>query len=86
MIFHLEKSIPTRVFNATYPDNPRTFGQALRKARIDAGLQIKELAQELDSDEMTIINWELKGMVPAPWKRTAILRRFPELASLLKRP
>ncbi len=28
-----------------YPDNPTTFGQALRKARIDAGLQIKELAR-----------------------------------------
>jgi ribosome-binding protein aMBF1 (putative translation factor) len=65
----LEKSIPIGVFNQAYPEKPQTFGETLRKARIDAGLQIKELAQELGVDEMSVINWELKGMKPT--KRNA---------------
>ena len=49
---------------ADYPVNPKTFGERLRKARMDAGLQIKELAAMIEVTEDTIINWELRGMKP----------------------
>jgi len=55
-VFHIEKNIPVNVFNPAYPIEPQSFGQALRKARIDAGLQIKELANDIGVDEMTVIN------------------------------
>ena len=76
----MEKNIPTRVFNAAYPDNPRTFGQALRKARIDAGLEVKELAEELGVNERSVINWEIHGMMPRYPEK--VLGRFPQLSTL----
>ena len=32
--------------------------------RMDAGLQIKELAKVIDVTEDTIINWEMRGVSP----------------------
>jgi len=46
------------VFDHTYPQHPSSLGEYLRKARMDAGLQIKELAQIAGLSEMTIVNWE----------------------------
>ena len=46
------------VFDSTYPVVPCGFAQRLRKARMDAGLQIKELAIASGVNEMTIVNWE----------------------------
>ncbi|MFC1508418.1 multiprotein-bridging factor 1 family protein [Candidatus Omnitrophota bacterium] len=46
------------LFDPTYPDHPSTFGQYLRKVRMDAGFEIKELASAANLNEMTIINWE----------------------------
>jgi ribosome-binding protein aMBF1 (putative translation factor) len=34
-------------FNPDYPSNPKTQGQRIRKARMNKGLQIKELASIL---------------------------------------
>ena len=48
--------IPKHVFNDNYPINPKTFGERLRKARMDAGLQIKELAAMVGVTEDTVIN------------------------------
>lgn len=48
----------------TYPIKPKTFGQKLRKKRMDLGLQIKDLAQFLSVDQDTIINWELRNVKP----------------------
>ena len=39
-----------------YPD--RTLGERIRKWRLEQGLFQKELAEMLDVDEMTIVNWE----------------------------
>ena len=47
-----------------YPENPRTLGESIRKARIDQGLMIRELAGLVGADEMTIINWELRDRRP----------------------
>jgi len=46
------------VFDPTYPEHPNTLGEKLRKARMDAGLEIKELASMIGVTSSTIINWE----------------------------
>jgi hypothetical protein len=38
-------SIPKQTFNDDYPVNPKTFGERLRKVRMDSGLQITEFAR-----------------------------------------
>jgi len=47
-----------------YPIEPKTFGERLRKKRMDLGLQIKELAEFLGVTDDTIINWELRNIKP----------------------
>jgi len=49
----------------SYPRNPTTFGQELRKKRMDLGLQIKELARLVHVTCDTIINWELRHVKPS---------------------
>ena len=68
------KSVPLSksLFDPTYPDHPITFSQYLRKARMDAGLQIKELANASGLHEMTIINWEKDRTKPMPENLTSI--------------
>jgi len=56
--------ISKHIFNKDYPINPKIFGERVRKYRIDAGLQIKELAALIGVTEDTIINWELRGVNP----------------------
>lgn len=41
-----------------YPHYPKTFGEEIRKYRIDSGFQIRELAEMVGVTEDTIINWE----------------------------
>ncbi len=76
-IYSLEKSIPIRVFTPECPENPQTFGEHLRKERIDAGLQIKELAAEIGVTQDSVINWELRGMTPRGWRMDALKRVLP---------
>ena len=45
--YHLEKHLSKRTFDPAYPEYPQTFGEKLRKSRIDAGLTIKKLASRL---------------------------------------
>lgn len=48
----------------TYPKNPKSIGEIIRKARMDKGLQTKELAQALEVSPDSVINWELRGRKP----------------------
>jgi transcriptional regulator with XRE-family HTH domain len=48
-----------------YPREPKTLGERIRKRRMDLGLKQKELAQELQVDEMSIVNWEKNRTTPA---------------------
>ena len=72
----LTKFVPLSktLFNPKYQDHPITFGQYLRRARMDEGMQIKVLAQKVEVDEMTIINWEKDKTKPMPANLTQILR------------
>lgn len=41
-----------------YPENPQTFGEYLRKYRIDKGLLVKDVAKIIGVTENTVLNWE----------------------------
>ena len=46
------------ILDPTYPQHPTSLPEQIRKARMDAWLQIKELAWLAQIHEMTIVNWE----------------------------
>jgi DNA-binding XRE family transcriptional regulator len=41
-----------------YPKNPQTFGEYLRKYRMDKGLLVKDVAKIIGVTENTVLNWE----------------------------
>jgi transcriptional regulator with XRE-family HTH domain len=45
-----------------YPSS--TFGQCIKKARLEKGLKQRELAARVAVDEMTIVNWERYDAMP----------------------
>ena len=51
-------------FDPDYPKEPKTLGERIRKARMDKGLMIKGLAEKIGVTEDTVINWEIRDMVP----------------------
>ncbi len=55
-----------------------TFGEKIRKFRLERGLRQKDLAIVLGVNEMTIVNWELDRRKPA--KRH--LERLGELVGI----
>ena len=74
-IYTLELGINLLDFNPAYPRNPETFGEKLRKARMDKHLQIKELARLIGVSPDSVINWEMKGVRPRE-NYMAGLRKF----------
>ena len=73
----LSRSLPKQVFNKDYPISPSNFGETLRKAGTDAGLQIKAVALGVTED--TVINWEVRGITPTSGnldKVKALVRRL----------
>ena len=44
---------------------------------MDAGLQIKELAEMIGVNEGSVVNWELHGMKPRGWRMEALMGRLP---------
>lgn len=64
LIYTLEITLNLNEFNPAYPKNPQTLGEQIRKARMDKGLMIKELASQLGVTEDTVINWEVRGRNP----------------------
>jgi len=64
LIYTLEITLNLNDFNPKYPQNPQNLGEKIRKARIDKGLMIKELASQIGVTEDTVINWEIRGMKP----------------------
>ena len=64
LVYTLEIEINLLDLNPKYPKNPQNLGQKIRKARMDKGLMIKELAFQLGVTEDTVINWEIRGIKP----------------------
>jgi len=50
----------------TYPKEPRTVGERIRKARMDKGWMVKQLAGRLGVTPDTVINWEKRNLKPMP--------------------
>jgi len=74
--YHFERIVPKSVFCKKYPEKTTTFGEHLRKARIDAGLLIKDLAAKLGVTKDTVITWEIRGRMPRPGAMEALERVF----------
>jgi len=51
-------------YDPTYPKEPKTLAEHIRKFRKDRGLTIGELAREIGVHEFTVINWEVRRKVP----------------------
>jgi len=62
-------------FNPDYPQNPQNLGERIRKARMDRGLLIRELASELRVTDDTVINWEVRGIKPVG-RNSGIVQEF----------
>jgi len=80
LVYTLEIEINLLDFNPKYPKNPQNLGEKIRKARMDKGLMIKELASQLGVTEDTIINWEIRGIKPVGRNIEAI-KRFLEASA-----
>jgi DNA-binding transcriptional regulator YiaG len=52
-------------YDPTYPKNPSTLAENIRKFRKDKGLLIREFAKELGIHKFTLIKWE-DGRPPHP--------------------
>ena len=63
-IYPLELDINLLELNPKYPKEPNTLGERIRNARMDNGLQIKELAKLIGVTPDTVINWEIRGVGP----------------------
>ena len=70
------------MFRKDYPENPKTFWEHLRKARIDVGLRIKDLAGMIGITEESAINWEIRGRVPRPKAREVLKQVFPNTKTM----
>lgn len=51
-------------FDPSYPSEPKTLGDHIRKYRMEQGLLIWEFAEKLGVSEDTVINWEVRGVKP----------------------
>jgi len=61
-------------YDPSYPRNPKTLAEHIRKYRKDKGLLIRELASRLGISKFTVIKWE-GGRMPRYVKQTASLRK-----------
>ena len=68
-------------YDPTYPKNPSTLGEYIRKYRKDKGLLIKEFARLLGIHEFTLIKWE-GGRLPHPRYLEKLKRVIPGLAAV----
>jgi len=68
--------------NPTYPKNPKTFGDYMRKWRMEKGILIREFAQQLEVTEDTVINWEKRGRRPTTKHIRKVVALVPDVAGL----
>ena len=64
MIYSLEVEINLLEFDPKYPKSPKTLGEKLRKARMDKGMTLKEVAALFGVTDTAVINWEIRGINP----------------------
>jgi len=64
--------------NPLYPSNAKTFGERLRKWRMDNGILAKELGKMLGVNLETVFNWE-RGKTMPPSRHC---RKISEISGL----
>jgi transcriptional regulator with XRE-family HTH domain len=57
-----------------YPIEIKTIGDAIRKRRLDLGLNQKDVAEIIGCDQMSVLNWEKGYNKPTTSKMSAIVR------------
>jgi DNA-binding XRE family transcriptional regulator len=75
----LTREIPIGILDNKYPVDSKSFGNKLRKLRIDRGLFAKDLAKILAISEDTIFNWERGRTIPVGSNMKRLKVYFPEL-------
>jgi DNA-binding XRE family transcriptional regulator len=58
----LAASKPTKI-----PQNPRTWGEHIKKRRLELGLFQAQVAKIIGVDESTVVNWEKEHTNPMLW-------------------
>ena len=58
----------------SYPANPRTIGDAIRKRRLDLGLRQIDVAAAIGCNELSVLNWEKSYTSP----------RIDQMAKIIK--
>jgi len=64
LIYTLGVEVSLLNFNPSYPQNPQTVGEKLRKARMDKGMTLKEVAALFGVSETAVLHWEIRGKMP----------------------
>jgi DNA-binding transcriptional regulator YiaG len=77
LVYTLEIEINMLDFNPKYPKNPQNLGEKLRKARMDKGMTLKEVAALFSVTDTTVINWEIRGKMPEA-NKMEMVKRFIE--------
>ncbi|MFX1487423.1 MAG: helix-turn-helix domain-containing protein [Promethearchaeota archaeon] len=52
------RDIPLYIFNPSFPAEPATLGDVIRKLRIEQGMLQRELAEAIGVNETSVYNWE----------------------------
>jgi DNA-binding XRE family transcriptional regulator len=74
--FTVRFPLPKKVFYKNYPEQPKNFGERIRKYRIDNGLQIKQLAKLVGVTADSITNWELRNVEPTTDNKEILEKLF----------
>ena len=64
LVYTIELEINLHEYSPKYPKNPKTFGELLRKKRMDKRLTMKDIAGKLGVTETTVYNWEIRNKKP----------------------
>lgn len=80
--YTLSHPLLKHLFVKDYPVNPQTFGERIWKARMDAGLQIKDLISMIGVSKDSVSDWEIRGIRPGPWNLEKVVEVIARLGSL----
>lgn len=58
-------TLPAMLFKQNYPTHIDNLGSLIRKARMDKGYMVKELADLIKVNEGSVINWEIHQRTPS---------------------
>jgi DNA-binding transcriptional regulator YiaG len=66
LVYRVSKPINWLDYDPSYPKDPKSLGDYIRKYRKDNGIITKDLAKMLGVSEDTVRNWERRRIMPSP--------------------